>query len=377
MNKLIQLGITCLAMPFFCLSQTIKIQVHLSDVDTSMMIVKGITVSDTLHSTNGEFLYTRMILSPELIRLIFVKNQQSIKAIEEGNERKLRSITDAASIECFAEQGMISLTCNFSSINSTRPQMTNHSVQDKYDLFRKSFNPLVQMARTIIDSSYTADTTETSKKIFLMLYDRLLHIENDVAEKFVLENVDNAAGAYILYRYCNIDDAARLDSIYQLFLLHSRTSSYLKEIQQKIRALKAIRPGQVAPNFSALSSLKHPLSLSSYRGKFVVIDFWGSWCKPCVEGFPKMKEYYARYKQKVEFIGIACSDQDSTWRSTIKKYQLEWPQIKNGEGIHDLGKLYNVEAYPTKFIIDESGKILYSFVGENETFYKDLEAILE
>lgn len=76
-----------------------------------------------------------------------------------------------------------------------------------------------------------------------------------------------------------------------------------------------IKAGAKAPDFTAQKVDGTSLTLSSLQGKYVVLDFWGSWCKWCIKGFPDMKEAYAAYKDKAEFVGIACRDTEEKWKA--------------------------------------------------------------
>lgn len=377
MNRMILLALLCLSVPVIGFSRTIRIRVHLTDADTTMLIVRGSTISDTLFTTNGKFQYDGRLEFPEMVRLIFVKNQQSIAAILEGNESKARSRTDGAFKDIFMEQGLMSLTCMFSAISHTKPVLSHPFSQERYESFRSRFNPLVQMARVIIDSSYSGDTSHSSQNIYKMLYEKVMQIEKQVAVQFAIENINTAAGAYVLDRYSDINDAKRLDSIYHLFNEPWRKQTYLKNVKEKIQALNAVSVGNVAPIFTGSTNNNEPISLQQYIGKIVVLDFWGSWCKPCLEGFDKMKVYYDRYRKQVEFIGIACNDSDSAWRSTIHQYQLEWPNIFNETGANDLTNRYHIQAFPTKIILDAEGKIVQIFVGETKEFYEKLDNLLK
>ena len=90
-----------------------------------------------------------------------------------------------------------------------------------------------------------------------------------------------------------------------------------------------------------------------------------------------MKEYYHKFQNKIEFIGIGCNDTDSAWRKVIKEYNLPWIQVLSVKGADDLEVKYNVEAYPTKILIDKEGNLVQVFKGENEDFYEKLNSIFE
>ena len=82
---------------------------------------------------------------------------------------------------------------------------------------------------------------------------------------------------------------------------------------------QGIVEGAKAPDFSAKKVDGTTFTLSSLQGKYVVIDFWGSWCKWCIKGFPDMKTAYAKHKGKVEFVGIACRDTEEKWKDRMSR----------------------------------------------------------
>ena len=89
-----------------------------------------------------------------------------------------------------------------------------------------------------------------------------------------------------------------------------------------------------------------------------------------------MKDYYNKYKDRMEFVGIACNDKKADWEKFIRENQNNWIHILNDRTLNDIAILYGVTAYPTKFIIDGEGKIIEKFVGEGEDFYKMIDEIL-
>ena len=144
--------------------------------------------------------------------------------------------------------------------------------------------------------------------------------------------------------------------------------------QEKEAAITA--EGTEAPDFTLNDVNGKPITLSSLRGKYVVLDFWGSWCRFCIKGFPAMKEAYAKYKDKVEFLSIACNDTDASWKAALDKHRLPWLNVRN-ETPDNVSKRYGIPGYPTKIILSPEGKILKKVVGETPEFYAYLDKLFK
>ena len=161
-----------------------------------------------------------------------------------------------------------------------------------------------------------------------------------------------------------------------LLSANAKNSEFGKILSGLISGWENTKLGNLAPNFSQTTNKGQDFNLTQLKGKYVVLDFWGSWCGPCMSGVPKMKEYYEKYKNKIEFIGIACNDKESDWREAIEKNQMSWIHILNDKSINDIAVLYGINSYPTKIIINQKGEIISKFNGERIDFYNKIDSMM-
>lgn len=162
-----------------------------------------------------------------------------------------------------------------------------------------------------------------------------------------------------------------LDGIEELF------TRVLKEIAAAKQAKLEIEEGRRAPDFTLKDINGNDFNLASLfgKGKYIVVDFWGSWCSWCIKGFPKMKEYYNKYRDKLEIVGIACYDKEDKWKAAVAKNDVPWLHVFSPDGITE--ERYGVTGYPYKVLISPKGKVIKCFRGEADEFYKTLDKELD
>lgn len=158
-------------------------------------------------------------------------------------------------------------------------------------------------------------------------------------------------------------------------LIDRLETSYLSALKKE-EAQKYIQPGMPASDFKLKNLEGNEIGLSTFRGKYVLLDFWGTWCGWCIKGIPDMKAAYAKHKDHIEFVGICCRDTEEKWRAGVKKHDLPWVNLYNGFN-DELTNKYAVPGYPTKILIDPDGKIVQVFVGESEDLYLKLDELFK
>lgn len=133
------------------------------------------------------------------------------------------------------------------------------------------------------------------------------------------------------------------------------------ELKESIAKMKALAPGAKAPDFTLPTATGEEFSLASLQGHIVILDFWASWCAPCIAEMPTVKEIYAKYKDKgLKVVGISMDNSKAAWMKSIDKIQIPWLHVSSLKGMKrcPVAELYQVYAIPKLYIIDKEGKIV-------------------
>lgn len=156
-------------------------------------------------------------------------------------------------------------------------------------------------------------------------------------------------------------------------------------LEATINNIEKTAIGNSAPLFSSVTLHKDQVSLDDFRGKYVLLDFWGSWCSPCRQSHPHLIEIYHEYKNKgLEIIAVSHENgpverQEKSWKAAIEKDQIDlWVHILNNKEDEslDIVKSYGISAFPTKLLIDPDGKIIYKSIGATKEIDEKLQEIL-
>jgi peroxiredoxin len=197
-------------------------------------------------------------------------------------------------------------------------------------------------------------------KIYLPMFQKNNADYSNAILKFVNNNKNSLAGFYAAASLDPSKYEAQLityaDEIRDSFKDNPGVQKFIKMMME----LKPVSIGHKAPDFTIAGIDGKPIKLSDYKGKYVMLDFWASWCAPCRQENPNVVKQYAIYKPLgLNILGISLDQDKNKWQDAVNADKLTWSHgsdLKNFEGPTE--RLYHIEAIPSNFIIDPQGIIV-------------------
>lgn len=193
--------------------------------------------------------------------------------------------------------------------------------------------------------------------------------QDAIDRDFIAKNPQSIVSAYLMRFKISGMTLTEAEKVYNTFTSDVKKSSYGKELLNEINKMRSGSPGNPAYVFSKSDIDGKPLSLADYRGKYVLLDFWASWCVPCRQGNPHLISVYNKYKDAgFEIIGISDDDRnEAAWKKAVEQDQIQiWKHVLRGlkmennviDRSQDISEHYGIHTLPTKILIDPQGIII-------------------
>jgi len=311
-------------------------------------------VIDSAVITNGSFSFTGKILNPTNASLLLDRKGTGL----------IKTDSTADVLNFYVEKGELSLTSPDSAYKAV---ITGSKINDDSKRLIGQLKPINDRAKVLNAEKKSASEAQLNSADFqnkLEAKFKELQIEQKaVIKMFILSNPNSYLSILALYSVGGPSpDPGELDTLYNSLSPELKNMEAAKVFKTQLDALRTTSVGVMAPDFTQNDVNGVPVKLSSFRGKYVLLDFWASWCGPCREENPNVVKAYNKYKDKnFTILSVSLDKQDgrNSWLAAIKSDGLSWTQVSDLKfWSNAAAALYSITSIPSNFLIDPNGKII-------------------
>lgn len=187
-----------------------------------------------------------------------------------------------------------------------------------------------------------------------------------ILERMLKDHPDSYASAFVLAQTGqSIQPVERQEALYDMLSARMKATTEGKKFYDFIEGIKNSAIGKQVADFTLSDPQGNPVNFGQFKGKYVMIDFWASWCVPCRKSFPTMRRIYQQYKDKgFEIYSISIDESKKAWLKAVGEENNPWAQALDNQDISHKG--FAITGVPTTYLIDPQGKIVAKQVGFDE-----------
>ncbi|GGH61069.1 thiol:disulfide interchange protein [Filimonas zeae] len=336
--------------------------------------VKGVSSVDSVFLKNGQFTFKGKVGAPKEANILVVHGEQQ-------DNPAIRPTRDVLAF--FIEDAVIQITAKDSIKNAivkgsvttddnAKIDATLRPIYGKYDLLNKEYKAQPQEKQK--DSAYLMSLEARAAAVQKEIIDTKMAYVKAHPEKYMALMALNSTLPPEEF------DAIAAEKVFNTLAEKNRKSELGQELQARIEKVKKTQDGALAPDFTQNDVNGKPVKLSDFRGKWVLLDFWASWCGPCRRENPNLVKTYQAFKDKgFTVLGVSLdkpTDKEK-WVAAIEKDGLTWTQVSDLKAWdNEAAKLYEVTAIPMNFLISPEGKIVARYL-RGEALDKKLAEVIK
>jgi len=323
---------------------------------------------DSVNFSNGKFVISGTVPEKLTIATIFIRQAKEYGFKQEN------------SCEWWMETGNIQITCSNKLANA---DYSGSAVQLQFAEQQKKLLP-VKKKSLVLDEAYekaeAKKDTEAKGKLLNEGYPALFKEKQKILGAFIKKYPASLISAYKLSEFAGDGemDLATVEPVYDLLDTVLKKHPLVISVAERISINKRTAPGMHAIEFMQTDTSGKPVSLSSFRGKYLLIDFWAGWCAPCRAENPLLIKMYDRYKNKgFEILGVSLDGERKRWTNAIIADKLQWTQVSDLQIFENsIAKQYGITSIPQNILIDTHGIIVAKNL-RGRSLEKKLEAIFK
>jgi peroxiredoxin len=264
--------------------------------------------------------------------------------------------------DIFITNELISLTGDINNIKAF--QFTGSETETDYLEFKSLLDPYKEKLNGLA-GKINQEKDQNLRATMMKEFNDLKQLVISSAADFMNKKSSSAVSPFVLYAISPLLEGGtpQLEPYFAKFSGNALKGPYAAALDKAINDSKLGAVGSMAIDFTQKDVNGKPVSLSSFKGKYVLLDFWASWCGPCRQENPNLVRAYLRYKTKnFTVLGISLDQEKSRWLDAIKSDGLAWTQLSDLQYWNNsVAQMYKIQSIPANMLIDPTGRI----VGKN------------